>query len=85
MILNRIGVFWPEHSLQAGGRWFDPSTAHQFRYRLPDRPGRIVHLSCPVEWVETICPERFYLFQFFWVPLCYSEDSMVIAHAQPVR
>ena len=29
MILNRIGVFWPEHSLQAGGRWFETSTAHQ--------------------------------------------------------
>ena len=27
-ILNRIGVFWPEHSLQAGGRWFETSTAH---------------------------------------------------------
>ena len=32
MILNRIGVFWPEHSLQAGGRRFETCTAHQ-----PDR------------------------------------------------
>jgi len=28
MIHNRIGVFWPEHSLQAGGRRFETCTAH---------------------------------------------------------
>ncbi len=29
MILNRLSVFWPEHSLQAGGRRFETCTAHQ--------------------------------------------------------
>jgi uncharacterized protein (DUF2252 family) len=29
MILNRIRIFWPEHSLQAEGRRFETCTAHQ--------------------------------------------------------
>jgi hypothetical protein len=34
MILNRIGVFWPGHSLQAEGRRFETCTAHQWNQAL---------------------------------------------------
>jgi len=42
MMFNGIDFFWPEHSLQAGGRWFETSTARQPSGNLSDlsEPGR---------------------------------------------